>query len=47
MQFTHGQEKPKTRELLWWKESHRISEAAVGQLVGFFVILGFEAFSKV
>lgn len=29
------------------EETHRISEAAVGQLVGFFVILGFEAFSKV
>lgn len=47
MWFTYGQEKPNTSELLWWKDTHRISEAAVGQLVGFFVILGFYTFSKV
>lgn len=45
--FTYGQEKPKTKELLWWKETFGISGAAVGQVLGFFVILGFGAFSKI
>lgn len=34
-------------KISWRTETHRISEAAVGQLVGFFVTLGSEGFSDI
>lgn len=36
-----------TGEVLWWKETCRSPGAAAGQLVGYSVILKFEAFYKV